>query len=208
MLLAELTLDPDVREYVTEHQHIFSFLSSLFIFLGVFVISYPEENPEWARWSTALLWLGYKIFPLGSEIARFYPALGTGLIVFGIGFNSTAKRVLCHPALCWLGKMSFAVYLIHAPLIRTLLTWMLYGASPDPRAPGKDEQGHDLPPNWIQLTSPWLLVIALPAFYFLLYRLAQLWMVHVDPWCARVTNWIEENAFRDEVKLEKSLLLA
>ena len=208
MLLAELTFDPDVQEYVSEHQHTFSLLSSLFIFLGIFVISYPEENPEWARWSTALLWFGYKIFPVGSEFSRFYPALGTGLIIFGVGFNSTAKRALCHPALCWLGKMSFAVYLIHAPLIRTLLTWMLYGASSSLWVPVKDEQDKNLPPHWIQLTSPWLLIIALPAFFFLLYRLAQLWMAYIDPWCARVTDWIEEQAFRDEVKLEKSLLLA
>ena len=208
MLLAELTLDPDVREYVSDHQHTVAFLSSFSIFLGIFFISYPEENPQWAGWSTALLWFGHKIFPNGSEYSRFYPALGTGLILFGVGFNSTAKKILCYPKLCWLGKVSFAVYLIHAPLIRTLLTWMLYGASSIPQPLAKTPEDNKLPFRWIPLTSPWLLVVALPAFFLVLYRLAKLWTVYVDPWCARVTDWIEEQAFRDDAKLEKSLLLA
>ncbi|MCJ1431065.1 hypothetical protein MMC27_000415 [Xylographa pallens] len=208
MLLAELTFDSDVQSHVADHPHIYSFLSTALIFLGAFTLSYPEENPEWARWSTGLLRLGYHIFPEGAEFARYYPALGSQILTFGVFFNPTAKRLLSSSALCWFGKMSFAVYLLHAPLIRSLLTWMLYGASSQPLSPGKDTDGTDFPPAWIPLTSRWLLFFTIPLFYALLYRLAHLWTAHVDPWCARATTWVEEKVFRDDSRLEKSVLLA
>jgi len=208
MLLAELQLDPEIQSHVADHPHTYSFLSTALIFLGTFTLSYPEENPEWARWSTGLLHFGYHIFPEGAEFARFYPALGSQILIFGIFFNPTAKRLLSSSALCWLGKMSFAVYLLHAPLIRSLLTWMLYGASSSPLSPGKDANGNDLPPSWIPLTNRWLLVVTLPLFYFLLYRIAHIWTAYVDPWCARATNWVEERMFRDDSRMEKSVLLA
>ena len=208
LLLAELSLDRDVQDYTTARPVIFTLFSSLSIVLGIYILSYPEENPEWARWSANMLQFGYNIFPNGSEFARFYPALGANILTLGIIFNSTAKRILSHWSICWLGKMSFAIYLLHAPLIRTLLTWMLYGASSRPLSPGQDEQGHDLPLGWVPLASRWVCFIIIPLFYVLLYRIAQVWTTHVDPWCSRVTNWVEEKAFREDSKTEKPLLLS
>ncbi|MCJ1472706.1 hypothetical protein MMC13_001355 [Lambiella insularis] len=208
MLLAELTFDPDVQSFVVDHSHLSSFLSFPLMILGTYIISYPEENPEWATWSNGLLRLGYHIFPDGAEFARFYPALGTNILLLGIFFNATAKRLFASQALCWLGKMSFAVYLIHGPLIRSVLTWMLYGASAQPLPLGKDDNGNDLPPAWIPLVSRWLVFFILPVFYILLYRLAQLWTCYVEPWCGLATSLIEEKVFRDDSRLEKSVLLA
>ena len=208
MLLAELTFDSDLQTHVSNHPTLYSVLSSLGILLGTFIISYPEEHPEWARWSNGLMEFGHYIFPAGSEYSRYYPALGAEILVFGIMFNSTAKRILSSSPLCWIGKMSFAVYLLHAPLIRTLLTWLLYGASAQPRSAGKDDHGNALPPDWIPLTSRWLLFVTLPLFYYLLYRIAQLWVMYIDPFCGRATNWIEEKLFRDDTRMEKPLLLA
>lgn len=170
-------------------------------------MSYPEENPEWSRWSNELFKLGAYIFPDGSEYARFYPGLGANLLSLGILFNSTAKRILSHKWLCWLGKLSFAIYLIHAPLIRTLLTWMLFGASARPPSPGKNDHGQPLPEPWIPSVNRWTCALLVPMFYMALYWIALAWQVHVDPLCAKATNWIEEKVFRDEAN-EKTLLLS
>ena len=200
LALAELSLDSNVQSFITDRPIIVSLISSTFIIFGLYVVSYPEENPEWARWSMGLMNLGHYIFPQGSEYARFYPGLGSDLLTFGVAFNTTAKRLLSHSALCWMGKMSFAIYLLHAPLIRTVLTWMLFGISPRPPPP---LPGQNLPPEWIPIISHWAVIIIVPLFYIILYRIAQMWVLHVDPWCGRVTSWIEDRVFREESKAEK-----
>ena len=206
LILAELTLDPDVQAWAADRELLCSAVSTIPIVLGLFFISYPEDKPEWARWSRGLIKFGQIIFPGGSEFARFYPGFGINVLTIGILFNGPAKKLLAHPALCWMGKMSFAVYLLHAPLIRTLLTWMLFGASSRPPSKGKDDKGHDLPPDWLPVASRWVCAFAIPLFYAMLYRIAAYWTTHVDPWCGRVTNWIEEATFRDEARAEKPIL--
>lgn len=209
MFLAELTLDSDIQNYAAEHKFARSIGSSSLIIIGLFFMSYPEENPSWARWSQNLLLLGDYIFPTGVEYARYYPALGVNLLTLGVMFNNTAKKILSHHFFCWMGKLSFPIYLLHAPLIRTVLTWALFGASTRPHQ-GKDEEGNQLPPGWLPIANRWVCVIALPLFYVFLYRVANLWATHVDPFCGRVTNWFEELVFRDDAKAssEKPLLLS
>lgn len=172
-------------------------------------MSYPEENPSWARWSQNLFLLGDYIFPKNSEFARYYPGLGANVLTLGIMFNDTAKRLLSTSFFCWMGKLSFPIYLLHAPLIRTVLAWVLFGASIRPDQ-GKDDEGNQLPPGWLPIANRWVVVLALPMFYVFLYRVANLWAQHVDPFCGRVTNWFEELVFRDDAKAssEKPLLLS
>ena len=182
-------------------------LSSSLIFLGIFVISYPEEHSEWAVWSNAMTIFGGYIFPERAEFASFYPALGAQMICFGVMFNHTAKRLLSSPWPCFFGRVSFAIYLLHAPLLRTLLTYFLFGLSRRPSSPGLDKNGHDMPQPWIPLTSTFGTIMLIPLWYVILYRIAQLWVQHVDPFCGRVTDWIEKRLFREEHVAEKPMLL-
>lgn len=177
------------------------------IILGLYFCSYPEENPEWAQWSTKLLHLGHRIFPSGSEYARYYPGMGADIIATGIMFNTTAKKILSHRFLCWMGKLSWPVYLLHAPLIRTVLTWVLFGGSV--RSPqGKDPNGNQLPPGWLPIANPWVVVFAIPLFYIFLYRVAGLWAQYVDPCCTNLTQRFEDMVFSDDAKVDKPLLLS
>ena len=209
LLMAEISLDPGIQQYVVRRQILFSIGSSLAMILGLYFMSYPEEHQEWARWSRNLSGLGNHIFPRGAEFPRYFPGMGVNILVFGVLFNTTAKRLLSHPYVCWLGKMSFAIYLLHAPLIRSLLTWMLFGASKIPVSPGKDKDGRDIFPGWIPLSSRWVVIVAIPVFYVMTYRIAHIWAVHVDPMCGRITNWFEEELFTaKDQKSEKPLLLA
>ena len=207
ILLAEVSIDPDVINFASAHPYIQAVGSASLIILGLFCCSYPEEHPEWARWSRNMQDFGRLIFPVGAEYARFYPGMGADVLAAGIMFNTTAKTILSHRFLCWMGKQSWPVYLIHAPLIRTVLTWVLFGASVRPPQ-GKDQNGNQLPPGWLPLAKPWVVMFAIPLFYVFLYRTAVLWSQYVDPWCARVTQRFEDLVFRDDAKVEKPLLLS
>ncbi len=160
-------------------------------------------------WSAGLEKLAEHIFPVGAEYARYYPGIGVDILAAGVMFNTTAKRVLSHPFFCWMGKLSFAIYLLHAPFIRTVLTYALFGFSVQP-SDDIDEQGNQLPPDWLPLANRWVCVFAIPLFYVFLYRVANLWAMYVDPFCGWLTQWFEDLVFRDDSKAmqEKSLLLS
>ncbi|KAI4146033.1 MAG: hypothetical protein LQ341_002193 [Variospora aurantia] len=207
IFLAELSIDSDVADFVAAYPLIQSVGSASVIFLGLYFCSYPEENPEWALWSKELLHLGRWIFPSNVEYGRYYPGMGADLVATGIMFNATAKKILSHRFLCWMGKLSWPVYLLHAPLIRTVLTWVLFGASVRPQQ-GKDQDGNQLPPGWLPIANNWVVVFAIPLFYVFLYRVAGLWAQWVDPWCMNVAKVFEETVFRDDAKVDKPLLLS
>jgi hypothetical protein len=153
--------------------------------------------------STRMIEFGKIIFPAGSDTSRSYSSIGAQMVCLGIMFNGRAKRILSSSWLCWFGKMSWPVYLIHATLIRTLLTYMLYGMSTRPPSPGNDDKGDPLPRPWTPIYSKTNIFIAIPIFYVTLYRLALLWASYVDPVCGRVTNWVEYKIFRPEETLEE-----
>lgn len=207
MIMAEMNFTPEVHQFAENRPITTSVVSGLLILTGFFCNSFPEASPDWAGWSRAMLRLGAHIFPQHAEQARFYPGLGAQMVCLGIMFNGTAKRILSSPWLCWFGKVSWPVYLIHGTLIRVILAPLLFGLSERPPWPGNDQDGKPLPQPWRPLYSRWILLAAIPFFYVLLYRLALFWASHVDPLCGRITNWVEAKVFRPE-ESEKSVQLA
>ena len=147
------------------------------------------------------------MFPREVEYSRYYPSLGVDVLTAGVMFNDTAKRVLSHSSLQWMGKVSFAIYLLHAPLIRTVLTWVLFGFSVQPDR-GKDDEGNQIPLDWLPIANRWVCTFALPLFYIFLYRVAQVWSRYVDPWCAEMAQWFEDLVFRDDAKQQKPILIS
>ena len=209
ILLAEVSLDPDIQDRANRHPYLRSTLSAACIILGLFFCSYPEEKPEWARWSKFMRSLGNYMFPTGVEYARYYPGLGANILTLGVMFNDTAKTVLSQRLFLFLGKLSWPVYLLHAPLIRTVLTWILFGFSKR-KDNGLDDKGHKLPPGWLPVANNMVIFIAVPCFYIFLYRVANLWANYVDPIAGKITQQFEDLVFKDEAKVssEKPLLLS
>ena len=206
VLLAEMSFEPSVQEYAAHHSKFRWAVTSLMTVLGLLFCSYPEADEDWVKWSRTLHQIGDAIFPWGTEMARVYPAIGADLLLTSVFFSPVAQKALSSPVLVWLGRLSWPVYLIHNVLIRTVLTWMLYGVTMPVQPEGKDPEGNDWPISYLPIAGLWIQVFAYPLFYCFLYRMAQLWLTHVDPLCAGATLWFEDRMFVDDANTEKALL--
>jgi len=156
------------------------------------------------------------IFPPDVNIGKRYSAIGVDMIIFAIYISPSTKHFLANRLLLWLGKQSFAVYLVHGTLLRTVLCWMLYGITGQPwdgdivdgnGQPILDENGEPLHPHWIPIRPPWVVGISIPAWIVLVYICAALWTSYVDPFCAKMTQKLEKLMFEEDEKSAESLPL-
>ncbi|KAH6682500.1 acyltransferas-like protein [Halenospora varia] len=162
------------------------FLAPVFIMFGLLLASYPEDRPEWMGWSTMMGKTSEYIFPEGNETPRFYTGVGLVFISLGIHFSPGVKNILSSKYLLWFGKNSFAVYLLHGALLRSVLVWMYYGFSTP--ADIIFEDGHVEPGPNLNICGRVRFWFWLPIWFCMLYSIANLWTKYVDPWCARVTE--------------------
>ncbi|KAJ5256705.1 hypothetical protein N7478_012809 [Penicillium angulare] len=171
-------------------------ISTLMMLSGLFLASFPDENPTWAPWSRALNSLAQYIVPAGGEINRYVVSFGTTLFVFGVFFSREGRQILSHPFMNFLGRISFPIYLLHDIFIRTILSWLVYrqsifqkGLSPT------DQEGK---PMWFERGGTLTFAIAIPLFYIILIYIAHLWTIYVDPLCGRLVLWFSKQAFGED----------
>ncbi|CAI7631232.1 unnamed protein product [Penicillium pancosmium] len=168
-------------------------ISALVVVFGLFLSSIPEENTDWMPWSRAIVWTASMIVPAGGEINRYVVSAGTTVVMYGAFFSPDARRILSHPVMNFLGRISFPVYLLHNTLIRTVLSWMVYrhdfmmqGLHP------VDDNGN---PRWLAqsgFVSFWTSILV---FYACLLYSAHLWTIHVDPRCEAMVIWMSNRVF-------------
>ena len=167
-------------------------IAGVALFLGLHVSGYPEYSPEWTSWSQSLAQIGQFIFP-GNDYWRYWTSIGAQLITLAVAISPRIQDMLSYPALVWLGSVSLSLYLIHGPLVRSLLAWMLFGWQRPVSHVSQDEDGN-ITNSWEQRVSPagWVFCIVLPVFGLILLWASHLWTTRVDPWCALITKRIEE----------------
>lgn len=183
------------------------FTPFLLLLLGLFVSGYPEKSPEWTPWSQNLARIGHWIFPSGAEYWRYWPSIGAQLMTFAVLLSPSLQRVLSHPSLIWLGSLSFPLYLLHGPLIRSVLSWMLFGWRRPIYYYTKNFDG-SVASTWERIPFPenWVFCVALPAFFFILLASAHFWTLLVEPRCAKITKKMEEIMYGEsEMSMEKAL---
>ena len=169
--------------------------STLMIIFGLFLASFPDDNPSWTPWSRALDTVGQLIVPNGSEVNRYIISLGTTFFVFGVFFSRDARRLLSSPFINFLGRISFPIYLLHNTLIRTALSWVLYRQSIVSKGLHPvDEEGN---PMFYEVGGAFTFGVTMPLFYLLLIYVAHLWTIYVDPRCEKVVSWLSRKAFGD-----------
>ncbi|KAJ9610439.1 hypothetical protein H2200_005216 [Cladophialophora chaetospira] len=104
------------------------FVSPPTILLSLFLMSYPASYPETAFWSTWLRDIARNYFPVTTlgVVERLYGSIGGVLLIAAIIISPHARWALSRKPLLWLGKASFAIYLLHGMFLRTVFAWILH----------------------------------------------------------------------------------
>lgn len=207
MFLSDLAYETSFKEFVDNHSWARKMVSIPLTILGLLVASYPGEHPEWSTWSNLMFQVAQYIFPPEVNIGKRYTAVGIDMIIFAIFISPSTKDLLSNRMFLWFGKQSFAVYLVHGTLLRTVLCWMLYGITAQPWEETVDENGNPVQPPWIPIRPPWVVAISIPCWIVLVYICASLWTSYVDPFCAKLTQKLEKLVFVEDEKTDQALPL-
>jgi hypothetical protein len=209
-LLAELAQHRPTQNFIASHQRLLTFVvAPLILLIGGFVGSYPQEHEDWSSWSRFLLQhlvdpegdgsRGSIIVPRGTDRQRRTSAFFIMCVSVSLFLSPLFQKLLSHRLLIWLGHHSFAVYLVHGTILRTVGIWIAYGISGEPwEEAGKNEDGTPREQEWIPPRGRPHTMVAIVVFVVLTYTAAWAWMRWVDTACARATQWLENRVFDDE----------
>ncbi|KAK3302671.1 acyltransferase family-domain-containing protein [Chaetomium strumarium] len=209
-LIAELAQHRPTQNFISSHQRLLTFVvAPLLLLLGGFVGSYPAEHEDWMGWSRILHRLivdpagdrsrGSIIVPKGSDVYRRTSAFFIMCTAVSLFIAPVLQQLLSHRLLIWLGHHSFAVYLTHGTILRTVGIWIVYGITGEPWEPaGKNEDGSPREQVWLKPKGRPAKMISILVFTTLTYIAAWAWMKYVDTACARATQWLENKVFDDE----------
>lgn len=193
-LIADLQNSDTAAALVTRRPRTCATLSGFLVFFGLTIASFPEGSAEWMTWSRIMLNLMRPILPANPDFPRFSSGIGLELITLGIVLSPTLQRLLSSRYLLFLGRMSFAVYLLHGPLLKTTLVWMIYGVQ---TLPDHDDGNGNMVLTRLRYPGHMSLLAWQIVWLPMLYCIANLWMTYVDPWCERLTNKLVESVKLD-----------
>ncbi|KAK4187509.1 acyltransferase 3 [Podospora australis] len=209
-LLAELAQHRPTQNFITKHTRLLTYVvAPILLLVGGYVGSYPQEHEDWAPWSNSLHKFllnpvgdqnqGSFLVPKGSNVHRRTSAFFIMCTAISIFIAPALQKLLSHRLLIWLGHHSFAVYLTHGTILRTVGMWIVYGITGEPWKPaGKNADGSQQQQEYLHPKSRAHKMAAILIFTALTYTAAWAWMKWVDTACARATQWLEKKVFDDE----------
>ncbi|KAL2259589.1 hypothetical protein VTK26DRAFT_6692 [Humicola hyalothermophila] len=207
-LIAELSQHRPTQNFIASRQRLLTFVvAPIILLIGGFVGSYPQEHEDWSPWSRALHRIlvehngrrGSIIVPSGTNAQRRTSAFFVACTATSLFIAPIFQKLLSHRLLIWLGHHSFAVYLTHGTILRTVGIWIVYGITGEPwQDAGKNEDGSPREQVWIKPKGRAHKMVAILVFTTLAYIAAWAWMKWVDTACARATQWLENKVFDDD----------
>lgn len=165
-----------------------------FAVLGLYLCSFPDQFYEQVPWSRQLWQIGLAIFPTNANFGRFWAGIGAQILCFAVLFSPSMRRALSNRYLLWLGGVSFPLYLLHGPLMRSVMAYMLFGYAALTFQPATLEDGTPDPESLIPIPSLLALWIVLPIFFAFLLLVVKAWSVKVEPYFGTATNLLESFA--------------
>ena len=189
--------------------------------IGLFLGCYPERRAETAVWSYQLRRIGEQIFPVGTELHRALPTVGGILVIVGILTCQPMQKVLSSSVLTWLGKISFALYLIHGTLLKSSLFALIWLFGYEEKVIGsmhralvdvdkENEVGIIRYPLDMKIALPTRmeLLCILPLWWISTLCICQLWVLFVEPRCSELLDWVENKIFPSRAReTEKRAIL-
>lgn len=209
-LLAELSLHRPTQNFLAARARLLSYVvAPILLIAGLYLGSFPHEHEDWKPWT----WRMHQIFvdpagdgsrgsfivPRGSDPPRRFSSACVQMCAIAIFLSPAFREALSHRVLLWLGRHSFAVYLVHGTILRTVGIWIIYGITGEPFTPaGMNEDGTPMEQEWLHPISRQRKKVAIVVFVTITYLAAWAWMKWVDTACARATQWLETRVFEDE----------
>jgi hypothetical protein len=169
------------------------YLSPPIIFLSLFLMSYPGSYAEAASWSTWLRDFATNYFPNNTlyAIERIYGSLGGILLIAGIIISPHARWALSRRPFLWLGKVSFAIYLLHGIFLRTVFAWVLHFGQSKVITTGQGEDGHAVLVERYPLPGSSQRFIATVVMGFCVVVASYFWNLKLEPLFAKITSKLE-----------------
>ncbi|RKU47786.1 hypothetical protein DL546_006687 [Coniochaeta pulveracea] len=204
-LLAELSLHRPTQNFLAARARVLTCVAApMLLIVGLFLGGFPHEHEDWKPWSW---WLhttfvdpagdrsrGSFLVPNGADPPRRFSSACVQLSAIAIFLSPALRDLLSHRILLWLGKHSFAVYLVHGTILRTVGVWIVWGITGEPWSPAEREEDQ----QWLPVISGDRKRVAVVVFVGLTYLAAWAWMKWVDTACARATMWLEQRVFDDD----------
>jgi peptidoglycan/LPS O-acetylase OafA/YrhL len=117
-------------------------------------------------------------------VVRGFAFLSALVIIVCIHFSPTLQLALSGRFVQFLGSISFAIYLVHLTLLRTVLVWLIYQLIPS-LSQKTAESG--------EISSfPVLQAVAFLAWMALLMWVGKIWRDRVDKSCIIFAKWMEQ----------------
>ncbi|KAJ5887820.1 hypothetical protein N7495_007861 [Penicillium taxi] len=189
MILAELSF------YNLHHTHgvprVFKLIPYALVLLGLYICSFPDQYAEQTAWSAQLAYVGKTIFPVGSNMSRYYASVGAQMVCFGVMLSPSMRRALSNRFLLWIGSISFPLYLLHGPFMRSVLVYLLYFPMSIGFKPAMQTDGTPDPESYIHTPNTLRLGILMTVFFMFLLYVVRLWAIHVEPKMAAATDSFE-----------------
>lgn len=92
------------------------------LWISVFIIGlYIGSTPNLGfKWTPGFRWL-WRLTPhTYGELQRFPQSIGAALVVFSINHSPDIQKLFTNPLSQYLGKISFAFYIVHGPILHSL----------------------------------------------------------------------------------------
>lgn len=168
-------------------------LTPVLSLIALVFMSFPGSYAHAAPWSRRLEIFGtrYLGVDLGGSVDRFYGSLGGILLAFAILISPHTRWALSRPPLLWLGKVSFAIYLLHGIMMRTIFAWVLHLGHPLQLFDDLILDGAQYEEERYPVPGPLQCAVATVIFAVCTGATSHVWTIKLEPVFAQITTKLE-----------------
>jgi peptidoglycan/LPS O-acetylase OafA/YrhL len=91
--------------------------SCILFVIGLYIASYPPNGGGKGTFSAPLYHVAYFLFGTSVEILHLYVTIASVILVYAVSCSPLLQRMFTTPLARYLGKTSFALYLVHQAMI-------------------------------------------------------------------------------------------